>query len=232
MPLFLGENVISKVVVSVESADDGVNTNDATLISGEQMLQGVTSYSKGIKYTGTIATVEGPIPNIVVSNSGLITASVSNPKGYQASATTKTATQQLTTQGIKVITPSTSVQTAVSSGTYVTGDIKVSAMPAGTLSTPTINTNTGLVTGGVTTSGYISNSATKTLQLNTKSAATITPTTTNRTINAGQYLTGAQTIQGDANLIPENIASGVSIFGVTGTHQGGGGTDTSDATAT
>lgn len=340
MPLFFGEDKISQVAISVENADSSINTNDATLTSGGQMLSGVTAYSKGTKYTGTIATVEGPTPNISVSGSGLITASVSNLKGYQSSATTKTSTQQLTTQGIKVITPndsvqtavsagvyttapttvsavptetksitsngtynptngkyfssvtvnvagdtfytqtksvtpteskqtvtpdsgynglasvtvgaisstyvgsavptqgaktvtpSTSVQTAVSSGTYVTGDIKVSAMPAGILSTPTINTNTGLVTGGVTTSGYISNSATKTLQLNTKSAATITPTTTNQTINAGQYLTGAQIIQGDANLIPKNIASGVSIFGVTGTHQGGGGTDTSDATAT
>ena len=63
-----------------------------------------------------------------------------------------------------------------------------------------------------------------------KDAATFTPTTTDQTIDAGQYLSGVQTIQGDTNLIPENIASGVSIFGVTGTHEGG--IDTSDATAT
>lgn len=138
----------------------------------------------------------------------------------------------VTTKGTATITPSTSVQTAVSAGTYVTGDIKVAAMTNGALSELTINESTGLVTGGVTTSGYIPNSATKTLQLNTKSAATIIPTTTDQTISAGQYLVGAQTIQGDANLVPENIASGVSIFGVTGTHQGGNGIDTSDATAT
>jgi hypothetical protein len=34
-------------------------------------------------------------------------------------------------------------------------------------------------------------------------------------------LTGAQTIKGDSNLVPENIKSGVSIFGVTGTCEGG-----------
>lgn len=45
---------------------------------------------------------------------------------------------------------------------------------------------------------------------------TIVPTTTNRTIASGQYLSGVQTIQGDANLIPENIVSGKSIFGVNG----------------
>ena len=137
----------------------------------------------------------------------------------------------IATKGSTTITPSTSIQTAVSSGTYVTGDIKVSAMPTGALSTPTINTSTGVVTSGVATAGYLDSSAAKTLQLTTKSAATITPSTANKTIAAGQYLIGIQTIQGDSNLIPENIASGVSIFGVTGTHEGNTGIDTSDATA-
>ena len=138
----------------------------------------------------------------------------------------------ITTKGSTTITPSTSIQTAISAGTYVTGDIKVSAMPTGKLSTPTINTNTGVVTSGVATAGYLAANTTKTLQLTTKSAATITPSTANQTIASGQYLTGIQTIQGDSNLIPENIASGVSIFGVTGTHEGNTGIDTSDATAT
>ena len=55
-----------------------------------------------------------------------------------------------------------------------------------------------------------------------KTAATYTPTTSNQTIVSGTYLTGAQTIKGDANLKAENIAEGVSIFGITGTHSGGG----------
>lgn len=49
-----------------------------------------------------------------------------------------------------------------------------------------------------------------------KAAATYTPTTTAQTISAGQYLQGAQTIAGDSNLVSNNIASGVSIFGVQG----------------
>lgn len=132
MPLFLGEDKITRVIMSVESADGGTNTNDATLSSGAQMLQGVTAYSKGTKYTGTIATVEGPTPDISVSSDGLIAASVSNPKGYQAGSTTKTATQQLTTKGATTITPSSASQIAVNSGVYTTGKITVSAVPTET----------------------------------------------------------------------------------------------------
>jgi len=50
-----------------------------------------------------------------------------------------------------------------------------------------------------------------------KAAATYTPDTSNQTIGANQYLSGAQTIKGDSNLVAGNIRSGVSIFGVTGT---------------
>nr|DAM46621.1 MAG TPA: tail protein [Caudoviricetes sp.] len=66
-----------------------------------------------------------------------------------------------------------------------------------------------------------------------KAAETITPGTENQTIAANQYLTGAQTIEGDGNLSAGNIKKGVSIFGVSGTLETGStGTDTSDATAT
>lgn len=60
-----------------------------------------------------------------------------------------------------------------------------------------------------------------------KAAAAYTPTTSNQTIAANQYLTGAQTIRGDANLKAANIKSGVSVFGVAGTYTGtGSGTTT------
>lgn len=49
-----------------------------------------------------------------------------------------------------------------------------------------------------------------------KGSQTYTPGTTNQTITAGQYLSGAQTIEGDADLISTNIRAGVSIFGVAG----------------
>lgn len=50
-----------------------------------------------------------------------------------------------------------------------------------------------------------------------KAAQTYTPTTSDQIIAANQYLIGAQTVKGDANLQGQNILRGVSIFGVAGT---------------
>ena len=63
--------------------------------------------------------------------------------------------------------------------------------------------------------GYV-NGSKVTGNIPSKAAATYTPTTSDQTIAAGQYLSGAQTVQGDANLVAGNILSGVTIFGVSG----------------
>lgn len=72
--------------------------------------------------------------------------------------------------------------------------------------------------GGKMLSGVTSyaNGVKYTGSIQSKAAATYTPTTSDQTIAAGQYLGGAQTIKGDVNLASANIAAGVSIFGVTG----------------
>lgn len=49
-------------------------------------------------------------------------------------------------------------------------------------------------------------------------AQTIMPSTSNQTIDSGRYLSGTQTISGDANLLAENIVAGKSIFGVVGSY--------------
>ena len=53
--------------------------------------------------------------------------------------------------------------------------------------------------------------------IKSQAAQTITPGTEDQNIDAGVYLSGKQTIKGDANLKPENIKAGIEIFGVTGT---------------
>jgi len=78
------------------------------------------------------------------------------------------------------------------------------------LITATTEQEAGYVPGG-------SKSATQ--QLPTQGEKTVTPGTTTQTaVASGRYTTGAVTVKGDANLKAENIAEGVSIFGVTGTH--------------
>lgn len=72
------------------------------------------------------------------------------------------------------------------------------------------------VTVNAISSTYIGSDVTK------KSAATYIPKTTDQSIASGQYLSGTQTIKGDANLVAGNIKSGVNIFGVTGTYAAGG----------
>lgn len=59
-----------------------------------------------------------------------------------------------------------------------------------------------------------------------KATATYTPGTSDQTIASGIYLSGTQTIKGDANLIASNIKDGVPIFGVTGSYSGGSGDTT------
>ena len=110
-------------------------------------------------------------------------------------------------------------------GGFVTGGASGASLQSKTVSpsesTQTVSPDSGYdglskVTVNAISSTYIGSDVTK------KSAATYIPKTTNQSIASGQYLSGTQTIKGDANLVAGNIKSGVSIFGVTGTYAGGG----------
>ena len=150
----------------------------------------------------------------------------------------------------KTVSPSTSQQT-VSPDTGYDGlsSVTVNAMPSGSATTPatTITANptisvsaSGLITASVSktqgvtpnvTAGYVASGTSGTItvngsntnQLTTKSAQTYTPTISDQTIASGQYLIGAQTVKGDANLLAENIKKDVVLFGITGTYEGSGG---------
>lgn len=70
-------------------------------------------------------------PSIDVSSSGLITAQASvSESGYIADTDTKSATQQLSTQAGKTVTPTESEQTAVDEHKYTTSKVKVAAVPS------------------------------------------------------------------------------------------------------
>lgn len=78
-------------------------------------------------------------------------------------------------------------------------------------------------TAGKMLSGIVgyTNNGRVTGSIQSQAAQTITPSTTDQTISSGKYLSGKQTIKGDANLLAENIKEGVELFGITGTYTGG-----------
>lgn len=171
-----------------------VDTSDATLNNNSKLLSGVTAYANGTKYTGNIAT----------KTSADLTASgdtVTVPSGYYASSATKAVASGSATAPASISGTSASVSTGTNTLT-LSKTISV---------TPTVSS-------GYVSSGTAGNSAVSlTASVTTKGAATITPTTSDQTIASGTYLTGAQTISGDANLVASNIVSGKTIFNIAGT---------------
>ena len=162
MPIYLGSQPIGEVNVSFTSPDGGTNTNDASLQSGAQMLEGVTAYAKGQKITGTIptktesnltatenivnvpagyyasactkevATADLPKPEATVDEAGLVSVVSNLTSGGFLSAGQKTNTLQLPVQAAKTVTPNSTEQVAVAAHKYTTGAVKVAAVPTET----------------------------------------------------------------------------------------------------
>ena len=170
-----------------------MDTSDATLVSGDEMLDGVTAYSGGTKITGTITAKTSS--DLTASG-----ATVTAPAGYYATAASKSVASGSATAPATISGTSATVSTGTNT---LTLSKTVSVTPS--------------VTPGYVSAGTAGNSSVSlTASVTTKGATTYTPTTSNQTIASGTYLTGTQTISGDPNLVAGNIVSGVTIFGVTG----------------
>lgn len=169
------------------------DTSDATLDGGGKMLSGVTAYADGVKYTGSIASKSGS--DITASGD-----TVTVPAGYYASQQTKAVAGGSATPAASISGTSATLSTGTN-----------------TITLSKTVSNTPQVTAGYIGSGTAGNSSVSlTASVTTKAAATFTPGTSDQTIASGTYLTGAQTISGDADLVASNIKSGVTIFGVAG----------------
>ena len=175
------------------SPSETAQTATVSAASGYDGLSQVTINVQAIPttYVGSGITERTSL----ATNANTITASA----GYYPSAVTYTV-------------PAMTVPTSTSASG--SGTRKITATP--NTATQYINLPTGY------------NSATAYFQINpipssyvqptyTKAAATYTPGTTAQTISANTYLTGAQTIQGDDDLVGSNIISTANIFGVQGT---------------
>lgn len=119
------------------------NTADNVNISGQTITIPSGFYADGT--TKTIPSVAQAVPSIQISSGGLITATSTQTAGYVPQGT-QSATQQLSTQAGRTITPNTSQQTAVATGRYTTGPVYV----AGSSNLVASNIKSGVNIFGVT----------------------------------------------------------------------------------
>ena len=206
-----GASLQSKTVSPSESAQtvkadngyDGLSQVTVNAVSKTYVGSGVTKKSAATYTPGTSdqSIASGQYLNgtqTIKGDSNLTAANIKsgikifNVTGSYAGSSSGGNTPSLQT---KTVTPSESAQTVSPDSGY------------DGLSSVTVN---------AVSKTYVGSGVTK------KAAATYTPKTSDQSIAASQYLSGAQTIKGDVNLVAGNIKSGVSIFGVTGTYAGSG----------
>lgn len=235
----VAENIKQDVTIfGVTGSYAGLNTSDANATAAD-IRTGKTAYVNGQKLTGSYAAVDSSDATATAADivSGK-TAYVNNAKvsGTHVDLNTSDATATAANidegktayvKGSKITGTSTKVDTTDADATaanidngktaYVKGvkivgtSTKVDTTDANAVATDILSGKTAYV-NGVKVTGSIAS----------KGAQTYTPGAEAQTINANQFLSGAQTIAGDSNLIAENIKSGVTIFGVTGTYTGEG----------
>ena len=204
----------------------------------ESASKTVASGSASIPATSITAN-----PTISVNASGLITASVSGSKsvtptvsaGYVSSGTAGTIsvtgsnTEQLSTQAGTTIMPTESEQTAVASGKYTTGAVKVGAISSTYVGSGiTQRDSTDLTASGATVTapaGYYATEASKSVASGTAGTPTATKgTVSNHSIsvtpsvtNTTGYITGS-TINGTAVTVDvTELESGTKSITANGT---------------
>lgn len=203
----------------------GGDTSDATATPAD-ILKGKTAYGADGKITGTIPSVEGK--QIVPKAAGQIAVA---GNVYTTGARIIPKEDNFIPANIRKDVSIWGVVGTLDPGSTPTPDPNL--IPANVKAGVTIDGVTGTFTNDATiTADYILDGFSGYAQgekitgnIPSKDAATYTPGTADQYINANQYLSGAQKISGDANLVAANIAQGKEIFGVTGTF-------TSDANAT
>lgn len=183
---------------------EGTDTSDATATAA-QIVSGATAYVKGSKITGTLVPLD-------TSDADATAANIDSGKTAYVNGVkiTGTSTKIDTSSANAVASDILSGKTAYVGGSLVTGSITSKEAQTYTPSTSAQTIAAGQYLSGVQTIAAVPTEE----KSATPSAAEqdITPT-------EGKFLSKV-TVAGDANLIAENIKSGVTIFGVVGTYTG------------
>lgn len=206
-PLIIGGGGGSTVTLQTNK-NVSITSNTTTIVTPDTGYDGMEQVT--VTTNVPVSTLQSS-KNVTISASG--TTTVDPDTGYDAIEQVN-----VSVPAGSATTPSPTITATPIISVSSNGLITASVNKAQSI-TPTVSP--GWVSSG--TAGTIFIAGSNTSQLTTKAAATYTPTTSDQTIASGQYLTGAQTIEGDANLIAGNIKKDVSIFGVTGTYEASGG---------
>ena len=198
--------------------------------TGQEIDSAVEKVINGYKDVSSVtATAEDVLSGkeIVNSNGTLVSGTMTNVGTVNKTISSKSEVYTIPSgnhSGAGTVQISTAEQNKIIAGNIKKGVTILGV--TGTCETGTTTSGTDTSDATATTSdirkgktAYV-NGSKITGNMTEQSAQTITPSTTNKTISSGQYLTGTQTIKGDANLVAGNIKSDISIFGVMGTYTG------------
>jgi hypothetical protein len=190
---------LDDMAIEIAGISTGVETGDATAVAGH-ILENETAYVNGVKVTGTM------LNRNIVGKNGAIGISDSYPTIASNPATNAALQINTNLDGVKrlSIKPDAGFYDGYHYASIPASDLG-DANANQVLSGATFTSSNGLKMGGTIPS---------------KAAATITPSISNQTIAAGTYLSGIQTIAGDADLVAGNIKKGINIFGVDGNYEG------------
>ena len=173
-----GKYTTGAVTVAAISSDyvgSNIPVNPTVTASGKTVTVPVGYYN--IQTTKDVSTTTVAQPTISVSNSGLITASVTQTAGY-VSAGNSSNTLQLTTQAAKTVSPTESEQNAVAANVYTTGIVKVGAISSNYVGSniPTRTSSNLSASGSQVTAaaGYYAAAATKSVAAGSATTPAIT----------------------------------------------------------